>query len=83
VAVRAPEALQALGSNLFRATAASGAPAAAGRATTILQGSLEGSNVNLADTMVDLTDAQRSFQMMSKAISTQDQMLEIANGVKR
>lgn len=83
VSVRAPEALRSLGSNLLGTTAASGAPTAAGAGTRVLQGSLEASNVNLADTMVDLTDAQRSFQMMSKAISTQDQMLEIANGVKR
>ena len=33
--------------------------------------------------MVDMIDAQRSFQMASKAIQMQDQMLEIANQVKR
>jgi flagellar basal-body rod protein FlgG len=33
--------------------------------------------------MVDMIDAQRSFELASRAISVQDQILEIANGVKR
>ena len=44
---------------------------------------LEGSNVDVGDAMVDMIDAQRSFQLASKAIQMQDQMLEIANQVKR
>jgi flagellar basal-body rod protein FlgG len=84
VSVRAPENLQAGGDNLFRPTAQSGAPRAlaAGR-TVIEQGVLEGSNVGMADTMTDLVDAQRAFEFASKAITTQDRLLEIANGVKR
>ena len=57
------------------------AVAGAGRATG--QGALEGSNVDIADAMVDLMDAQRSFQMASQAVRTQDQMLSIANGLKQ
>jgi flagellar basal body rod protein FlgG len=30
-----------------------------------------------------MIEAQRSYQLAAKAISTADQMMEIANGVKR
>ena len=81
VTVRSPEALQSVGDNLFRATAASGAATnlAAGRLT---QGSVEASNVDVADTMTEMMDAQRSFQLASKAVQMQDQLLQIANQVK-
>ena len=83
VTVPAPDGLRALGGNLFAATADSGQPTAAGTDTTLRQGALEGSNVDVGDAMVDMIDAQRSFQLASKAIQMQDQMLEIANQVKR
>jgi flagellar basal-body rod protein FlgG len=83
VTVRAPDGLQSLGGNLFAANAASGTPTAAGADSTLRQGVLEGSNVDVGDAMVDMIDAQRSFQLASKAIQMQDQMLEIANQVKR
>lgn len=82
VTVPAPDGLQADGSNLFTVTAASGAATPA-RGFTLRQGMLEGSNVDVGDAMVDLIDAQRSFSMTSKVIQMQDQMLEIANQVKR
>ncbi|HEV7772021.1 MAG TPA: flagellar hook-basal body protein [Conexibacter sp.] len=83
VTVPAPDGLQPLGGNLFAANAASGTPTAAGNDSTLRQGTLEGSNVDVGDAMVDMIDAQRSFQLASKAIQMQDQMLEIANQVKR
>jgi len=83
VTIPAPDGLQALGGNLFAATTDSGQPTAAGNDTTIRQGLLEASNVDVGDAMVDMIDAQRSFQLASKAIQMQDQMLEIANQVKR
>jgi flagellar basal-body rod protein FlgG len=84
VNVPAPDGLQALGGNLFAVSASSGAakPVATGSAT-LKQGLLEGSNVDVGDAMVELIDAQRGFEMASKAIQMQDQMLEIANQVKR
>ena len=82
VTVPAPDGLQALGGSLFSATAASGAVTDATDAT-LTQGKLEGSNVDIGDAMVEMIDAQRSFQLASKAIQMQDQMLEIANQVKR
>jgi flagellar basal-body rod protein FlgG len=83
VNVPAPDGLQPLGGNLFAANAASGKPTAVGTDTILRQGALEASNVDVGDAMVDMIDAQRSFQMASKAIQMQDQMLEIANQVKR
>jgi flagellar basal-body rod protein FlgG len=82
--VRSPEGLSPSGSNLFNATAASGpVRAVAGNATTLQQGYLEGSNVDMADAMVGMMDAQRGFEMASKAIQMQDEMAGIANGVKQ
>jgi flagellar basal-body rod protein FlgG len=82
VDVPAPQGLQPLGGSLFAVTAASG-PARAAAGATIEQGALESANVDMADAMVELMDAQRSFQLASRAIQVQDQMMEIANGVKR
>ena len=81
--VRAPEGLQAVGDNLFRPTAQSGPPVRAGRGTTVNQGVLEGSNVQMADAMADMIETQRAYQMGSRVLSTQDRLLEIANGIKR
>ena len=80
--VPAPQGLLSVGDSTFVATEASGATRAAGGAA-LRQGVLEGSNVDLADAMVDMMDAQRSYTLASRAIQTQDQLLEIANGVKR
>lgn len=41
------------------------------------------SNVQLADAMTDMIEAQRAFEMASTAIQTQDEVLGFANGVKR
>src|SRR5438034_10552000 len=74
--------LQSVGGGLYLATTASGA-AGAVKDPQIRQGVLEGSNVALGDAMVDLIDAQRSFQLASKALKTQDDLAEIANGIRR
>ena len=47
------------------------------------QGALEASNTDMAQAMTDMIEAQRTYQLTSKAIQTADQMMEIANGVKR
>jgi flagellar basal-body rod protein FlgG len=74
--------LQSIGGGLYLATTASGA-ADAIKDPQVRQGVLEGSNVDLGDAMVDLIDAQRSFQLASKALKTQDDLAEIANGIRR
>jgi flagellar basal-body rod protein FlgG len=83
VTVRSPQALEAAGDNAFIPTAASGGAVRAPAATRISQGTLEASNVDMGDAMVEMIDAQRSYQLASKAITTADEMLQIANGVKR
>jgi flagellar basal-body rod protein FlgG len=83
VTVRNPQGLQSAGQNAFVTTAASGNATAAPAATTLSQGVLEGSNTDMAQAMVDMINAQRTYQLTSKAIETADQMMEIANQVKR
>jgi flagellar basal-body rod protein FlgG len=83
VTVRSPQSLQSVGDNAFVTTAQSGAAAAAPRSTVITQGALEASNVEVSEAMVSMIEAQRSFELASRAIHTADQMMEIANGVKR
>jgi flagellar basal-body rod protein FlgG len=83
VTVRSPQGLESVGDNSFVATATSGRATAAPAATRVVQGVLESSNVDVSEAMVSMIEAQRSFQLASKAIQTADQMMEIANGVKR
>jgi flagellar basal-body rod protein FlgG len=83
VTVAAPHQLDEAGDGRYTTNAASGTARAAGAATTLSQGVLERSNVDLGDAMVDMMAAQRGFQMASQAVRTQDQMLSIANGLKQ
>lgn len=76
------------GETQFQASAASGAPiserdAAGITPSTIAQGYLEASNVNVADEMVNLIVAQRAYELNSRAITTSDTMLEQANNLRR
>jgi flagellar basal-body rod protein FlgG len=81
--VRSPQNLQSVGDNAFVTTARSGNAVAAPAATTLRQGTLEASNTDISVAMTDMIEAQRTYQLTSKAIQTADQMMEIANGVKR
>lgn len=83
VDVPAPAALKGGPDNTFVATTGSGAIRAAAKSTTLSQGTLESSNVDEAQAMTAMIEAQRAFQLASKAITTQDQILEIASQVKR
>jgi flagellar basal-body rod protein FlgG len=83
VTVRAPEKLAASGDNLYSPTAASGQPTVLRTGLTVRQQALEASNVDMGTAMTDLIDAQRGYELTSKIISTQDHLMEIANGVKR
>ena len=82
VNVPAPNQLQADGESMFTVTAGSGATRPA-TGSSLQQGALEGSNVNAAADMTAMIAAQRSYSMASQAIHYQDQMLQIANGIKR
>jgi flagellar basal-body rod protein FlgG len=83
VTVRNPQGLQSVGDSAFVTTAASGSATSAPATTALTQGVLEGSNTDTAQAMVDMITAQRTYQLTSKAIETADQMMEIANQVKR
>ena len=80
VTVRANDGLNPNGDNTFSVTVGSG-PATRAE-VGVEQGALEASNVDVADAMTDMMDAQRSFQLASKAVQMQDQILQIANEVK-
>lgn len=77
-----PSGLQPIGENMFIETAASGTPQVSNPGLngvgTVIQGSLESSNVNVVEEMVGMIEAQRAYEMNSKAISTVDQMLQYA-----
>lgn len=83
VTVRSQAGLLSAGDNAFLTTAASGPAVAAPRATILTQGALEASNTDMADAMVEMIESQRAYQLASKAISTADEMMGIANQVKR
>jgi flagellar basal-body rod protein FlgG len=83
-----PQGLEAIGSNLLRVTAASGAPINESEGeinsrSRLRQGVLEMSNVQVAEEMVNLIVAQRAYDLNSKAITTSDDMLQTANSLKR
>ena len=50
---------------------------------TIAQGYLEMSNVSVVDEMVNMITAQRAYEINSKAIQAADDMLQVANNLKR
>ncbi len=75
-----PAGLQSLGGNLFVQTAASGDPQSGTPGEnglgSIIQGSLENSNVDIVEEMVNMITTQRAYEMNSKVVSTADQMLQ-------
>ncbi len=81
-----PQGLQAIGNNLFKATNASGDPAEgepglAGLGN-IEQGTVESSNVEVVEELVNMITTQRAYEMNSKVVSATDQMLQfITNNI--
>lgn len=78
--------LEAIGKNLFLETEASGAavinnPNEAGYGS-LVQGFLEGSNVNAVSEITDLISAQRAYEMNSKIIQASDEMMSTMNQLK-
>jgi flagellar basal-body rod protein FlgG len=82
-----PSGLQSMGQNLYAATPASG------EATTgypqddgmgrLVQGQLEGSNVEIVQEMVDMISAQRAYELNSKAVKAADEMSQTATEMVR
>lgn len=78
-----PAGLQPMGGNLYiesnaSGTAQTGTPGQNGMGT-VVQGYVEGSNVNVVEELVSMIETQRAYEMNSKAISTSDQMLQFVN----
>ncbi|MEL6278231.1 MAG: flagellar basal-body rod protein FlgG [Pseudomonadota bacterium] len=78
--------LEALGSNLFRATEASGDPIVGepgldGRGT-LRQGYLEASSVDVVTELSELIEAQRGYELNSKVITAADQMLQSTTQIR-
>lgn len=82
-----PAGLSSIGRNLYLSTPASGTPQMGTPGTdgfgTIVQKSLEMSNVQVVEEMVNLIVAQRAYEINSKSIQTADDMLGMANNLRR
>ena len=83
-----PAGLEKMSRSLLAQTAASGAALNEATAngltkSVIHQNYLEGSNVQIADEMVNLIVAQRAYELNSKAIQASDEMLQQANSLRR
>jgi flagellar basal-body rod protein FlgG len=82
-----PAGLESLGSNLYKETAASGTPELGTPGQngfgTLNQGYLELSNVSVVEEMVNLIQAQRAYEINSKAVQAADQMMQESNNLSR
>jgi flagellar basal-body rod protein FlgG len=82
-----PAGLHAIGNSMYTETSASGAPilgtAGSEGLGEVMQGYLESSNVDIVEEMVNMITAQRAYEINSKTIKTVEEMLTIANSVKR
>ena len=78
--------LDAIGDNLLKESAASGAPTVAAPGIdgtgTLNQGYTEASNVDAVSEITALIVAQRAYEMKSKVIPTADEMLSVSAQVK-
>jgi flagellar basal-body rod protein FlgG len=82
-----PGGLRAIGANLYIETPASGKPllGVAGNEGfgELVQGSLENSNVDVVEEMISMIVAQRAYEINSKTVKTVEDMLSMANNLKR
>jgi flagellar basal body rod protein FlgG len=82
VQVPSPDGLLAAGGGLYLPTPASGAPRPAVDAL-VRQGYLEGSTVELAQAMAEMLETLRALQLASRAARSHDELLGIANEIRR
>ncbi len=83
-----PNGLEKLADSLYAQSAASGQPINEStnpnvQRSKVIQNYLEGSNVQVADEMVNMIVAQRAYELNSKAIIASDEMLQQANNLRR
>jgi flagellar basal-body rod protein FlgG len=93
VRVVRPQLLREIGDNLYSLPAGvtntqdilqnvNGIAANATDRVEVMQGFLEQSNVNLSDEMTELVMVQRAFQLNSRAITSSDTMMNLANNLR-
>jgi flagellar basal-body rod protein FlgG len=82
-----PAGLMSIGNNLLVPSDGSGDPIQGNPGTddygTILQGSLEMSNVDVVEEMISMITTQRAYELGSKVVQTGDDMLHLASTLKR
>ena len=75
--------LEPIGENLLIESASSGAPLVGTPGQnglgTLAQGSVETSNVNVAEELITMIETQRAYEVNSKAIASTDEMLQFIN----
>lgn len=81
-----PQGLQPLGNNAWAETSESGQPrhgfGGSSEFGSVQGGSLEGSNVDLTEQLVNMITAQRNFQANAQMISTQDQITQTVINIR-
>ncbi len=82
-----PGGLRALGDNLYAESEASGRPILGTPGLDdfgeIHQGFLESSNVDVVEEMISMITAQRAYEINSKTVKTVEEMMTMANNLKR
>ncbi|MEW6517286.1 MAG: flagellar basal-body rod protein FlgG [candidate division FCPU426 bacterium] len=82
-----PGGLENLGHNLYASTVAAGDPMVNTPGQDglglMVQGSLERSNVNLVEEMVNLILTQRAYEVNTKSIQAADEMMRMTNNLRR
>ncbi|RIK79813.1 MAG: flagellar basal-body rod protein FlgG, partial [Planctomycetota bacterium] len=82
-----PEGLLKLGENLYAETEASGAATVGNPGVQgvgrVRQGTLEISNVEPVEELIDLITTQRAFELNSQAVQAGDQMLQLVANLRR
>jgi flagellar basal-body rod protein FlgG len=82
-----PGGLMSMGDNLYSETEASGGPLLGQPGQDgfgeLNQGYLESSNVDIVEEMISMISAQRAYEINSKTVTTVEEMMSIANNLKR
>lgn len=82
-----PSGLSSIGKNLYVESDASGTPTTGTPGQdgigNVSQGYLEMSNVSVMEEMVNMIIGQRAYEVNSKAVQTADEMLQLANNLRR
>ena len=82
-----PEGLKTIGKNLYVETDASGTPITNAPQEEgvggLLQGNLEGSNVDPVRELIDLIQTQRAFELNSQSVRSADESLQVVSNLRR